>query len=179
MSRLLRTVAVVSTGALLVMVIPGVAVAKTVSNEKYATAYCDAIEAVGDGLDDVETQAQTASDPGALQTGALATVDSVIASLQSAAGNLQKLSPKDGGKKVATLFDATLTEQAASIQAARDAFAATDPNSGAFGDAVGTLLIAATGATNTFDEPLAKLGKHRALRRAVKRSCDIVRVTRS
>ena len=179
MSQLLRNVAVVSTGALLVMVIPGVAVAKTVSNEKYATTYCGAIEAALEELNDVETQAQTASDPVAFRTGALATVDSVIASLQSAAGNLQKLSPKDGGKKVATLFDATLTEQASSIQAARDAFAAADPNSGAFGDAVGTLLVAATRAADTFDEPLSKLGKHRALRRTVKRSCDIVRVTRS
>jgi len=179
MSQLLRNVAVVATGALIVIATPGVAVAKTVSNEKYATTYCDAIEAALDGLNEVETQAQSSSDAVAFQAGALATVDSVIASLQSAAGNLQKLSPKDGGKKVATLFDATLTGQASSIQAARDAFAAADPNSGAFSDAVGTLLVTATGATNTFDEPLAKLGKHRALRRAVKGSCDIVRVTRS
>ncbi len=179
MSPLLRNVAVVSTGALLVMVIPGVAVAKTVSNEKYATTYCGAIEAAFKKLDDVETQAQTGGDPVAFQTGALATVDSVIASLQSAAGNLQKLSPKDGGKKVATLFDATLTEQASSIQAARDAFATADPNSGAFSDAAGTLLVAATRAAATFDEPLSKLGEHPALRRAVKKSCHIVRVTRS
>ena len=179
MSPLLRIAAVVSTAALLVMAIPGIAVAKTVSNDKYAETYCGAIEAALEQLNDVETQAQSASDPVALQTGALATLDSVIASLQSAAGDLQKLSPKDGGKKVAKLFDATLTELAASIQAARDAFASVDPNSGAFSDAVGTLLVAATGATNTFDQPLAKLGKHRALRRAVKSSCDIVRVTRS
>lgn len=179
MSRLLRSVAVVSTGALLVLVTPGVAVAKTVSNEKYAMTYCDAIEAALGQLNDVETQAQAASDPVAFQTAALATVDSVIASLESAAGDLQKLSPKDGGKKIAALFNATLTGQASSIQAARDAFAAADPNSGAFGDAVGTLLVAATSATNTFDEPLSKLGTHRALRRAVKGSCDIVRVTRS
>lgn len=179
MSQLLRNVAVVSTGALLVMATPDVAVAKTVSNETYATTYCDAIEGALKELNDVETEAQSASDPVAFRTGALATVDSVIASLQSAAANLQKLSPKDGGKKVATLFDATLTEQASGIQGARDAFATADPNSGAFADAVGTLLVAATGATNTFDEPLSKLGKHRALRRAVKKSCDIVRVSRS
>ena len=179
MGQLFRSVAVVSTGALLVIATPGVADAKTVSNANYATTYCDAIEAALEELNDVETQAQSASDPVAFQSGALATVDSVIASLQAAAGNLQKLSPKDGGKKVATLFDATLTGQASTIQAARDAFAAADPNSGAFADAVGTLLVAATGATNTFDEPLSKLGKHPALRRAVKKSCDIVRVTRS
>jgi hypothetical protein len=179
MSQLLRNVAVLSTGALLVMAVPEVADAKTVSNENYATTYCDAIEGALEELNDVETQAQSAGDPVAFRTGALATVDSVIASLQSAAANLQKLSPKDGGKKVATLFDATLTGQASTVQAARDAFAAVDPNSGAFADAVGTLLVAATSAADTFDEPLAKLGKHRALRRAVKKSCDIVRVTRS
>ena len=74
-------------------------------------------------------------------------------------------------------------KQSVFIRASReriyDAFATADPNSGAFADAVGTLLVAATGATNTFDEPLSKLGKHRALRRAVKKSCDIVRVSRS
>jgi hypothetical protein len=178
-SQLLRKVAVVSTGALVVMALPGVAVAKTVSNEEYANSYCSAIEAAVENLDDVETQAQSASDPVAFRTGALATVDSAITSLQSAAGDLQKLSPKDGGKKVAAHFDATLTAQATSIQAARDAFAAADPNSGAFSTAVGTLLVAAVGAADTFDEPFSKLGKHRALRRTVKRSCDIVRVTRS
>src|SRR5438874_9378262 len=96
MSQLLRNVAVVSTGALLVMATPDVAVAKTVSNETYATTYCDAIEGALKELNDVETEAQSASDPVAFRTGALATVDSVIASLQSAAANLQKLSPKDG-----------------------------------------------------------------------------------
>jgi hypothetical protein len=95
MSQLRRSLAVVSTGALLVMLIPGVAVAKTVSNKKYATTYCDAIEAAIEELNDVETQAQSASDPVAFRTGALATTDSVIASLQTAAGNLQKLSPAE------------------------------------------------------------------------------------
>ena len=179
MNQLLRGIAVVSTAALLVMVMPGVAVAKTVSNEKYAKAYCGAIEAAFKKLNDVETQAQTGGDPVAFRTGALATLDSVIASLQSAAGKLQKLAPKDGGKKVATLFDATLTQQASGIQAARDAFAAAGPNSGAFSEAVGTLLNSATGALATFDAPLSKLGKHRALRGAVKKSCNFVRVNRS
>jgi hypothetical protein len=179
MRNMLRTVAAVSTGALLVMLIAEAAVAKTVSNDKYAATYCDAIEGALEELNGVETQAQTGGDPVAFQTGALATVDSVIASLRSAAGNLQTMTPKDGGKKVSPLFNAVLTGQASSIQAARDAFAAVDPNSGAFADAVGTLLVAAAGSANTFDEPLSKLGKHRALRSAVKRSCDIVRVSRS
>jgi hypothetical protein len=180
MRQLLRSVTAVSTGALLAIVMmPGVAAAKTVSNQQYAESYCDPIEAWLDNLNGVETEAQSASDPAAFRASALAAVDALLASLQTAAAKLHGLAPKDGGKKVAALFDATLAGQAAAIQAARDKFAAADTSGSAFGEAVGTLLTDGVAAANTFDEPLAKLAKHRALRRAVKSSCDIVRTTRS
>jgi hypothetical protein len=168
-----------ASGAVLFVASAGVASAETVSNKKYATTYCDAIEGWLDQLNEVESEAQTASDGASFQAAAVAAVDSLLASLQTAQESLQEMAPKDGGKKVAKQFDAVLTGQAASIQTSRDAFAATDPDSGAFSEAVGTLLVSGVAAADTFDQPLSQLGRHKALRRAVKQECNIVRVTRS
>ena len=168
-----------ASGVLLVIATAGVASAKTVSDQKYAEAYCSAFEDALASLDDIETEAQSSSDAGAFQATALTGIDSVLASLEGDAAKLQKLSPEDGGKKAAKVFDEALAGFSAGIQTARDEFAAVDPGSGAFSEATGTLLVAVVGAADGFDAPLSELGKHKDLRRAVGRSCDIVRVTRS
>ena len=88
-------------GALLVVATAGVAGAETVSNKEYAKTYCDAIEGWVGQLNDVESEAQAASDGASLQASALTGLDSLLASLQGAAADLQEMAPNDGGKKVA------------------------------------------------------------------------------
>ena len=51
----------------------------------------------------------------------------------------------------------------ATLQGARDAFAAADPNSGAFAGG-GMVLVTGTGAADTVDQPFSELGKHKKLR---------------
>lgn len=177
--RTTRAFVAIASAAALFVASAGVAGAETVSNKKYATTYCGAIEGWLDRLNDVESEAQAASDAVSFQASALTAVDSLLASLQGAAADLQEMTPEDGGKKVAKQFDAVLAGQLSALQGARDAFAAADPNSQAFGDAVGTLLVTGTGAADTFDQPFSELGKHKKLRRALRNECDIQRVTRS
>ena len=118
--RTTHTLVAMAIGALLVVATAGVAGAKTVSNKEYAQTYCDAIEGWLGQLNDVESEAQAASDGASLQASALTALDSLLAALQSAAADLQEMAPKDGGKKVAKQFDAVLAGQVATIQGARD-----------------------------------------------------------
>jgi hypothetical protein len=68
--RTTRALAAMASGAVLFVASAGVASAETVSNKKYATTYCDAIEGWLDQLNEVESEAQTASDGASFQAAA-------------------------------------------------------------------------------------------------------------
>jgi hypothetical protein len=174
MGRRTRSV-VVAGGVLLVGLVPGVASAKTVANQQYANTYCDTVEAALDGLDTLEQDGYAAPTSEALRTTYLTQTGAIIDSLEQGAADLAKLTPKDGGKKVAKLFDANLTQQAATIQAALDVLAAADPNVRGFTAAADGVLLAGLEAINSWDAPFAQLGKFPALRKALTKACNISR----
>jgi len=175
MSRLIRTVAVASTGAFLVLLLPATALAKSVSNQQYAKSYCDTVEAALDGLDTLEEDGYAAPNSAALRTTYLTQTGAIITTLQDGSTALAKLTPKDGGAKAAALFEANLTQQAATIQAALDVFAAADPNVRGFTAAADGVLFGSLEAINSWDAPFAQLTKQPALRKALTKECNISR----
>ena len=175
MSRRIRTAAVVSTGAFLVLLMPGTAIAKTVANNQYAETYCNTVEAALDGLDTLEEEGYAAPSTAVLRTTYLTKTGEIIDTLQEGSAALSKLTPKDGGTKVAALFEANLTQQAATIQAALDVFAAADPNVRGFTAAADGVLFGSLEAINSWDAPLSQLTKNKALTRALTKSCNITR----
>ena len=159
--RTVRGVAAVTIGGMLMFLTAGVAAAKEVSNEKYAKKLCGAVNGV---LDDItELEPSTTTDPATYQTETVASLDSLIASMEKATAKLKKLSPEDGGTKVSKLFDAYLQELTGNIQDARDQFAAADPSSPAFTADVSVLTVGLQNSALGIDDPFAKLSSNQDL----------------
>lgn len=155
----------------------GVAVAKEVSNEKYAKRVCGEINGVLDNVESLDS-ADT-SDPATYQTEVVAATDTLLADLNAGTAKLKKLSPEDGGKKVTKLFNAYLTEFSTKIQDLRDEFAAADPTSPAFTGDVTIFTVGLSNAPLGIDDPFAKLSDYQDLLGAFgdEKSCeDIVTV---
>lgn len=172
MSKVVRGVAVVTLGMVLTVATAGVAAAKEVSNEQYAKKLCGGVNSVLDDIDALEPS--TSQDPATYQQETLASVDSLIASLETQTAKLKKLSPEDGGKKVTKLFNAYLKELTGKFQEARDAFAAADPNGVAFSADVTVLGVALQNATVGIDDPFSELSGNQDLLGAFddEKSCD-------
>lgn len=172
MNKVLRGLAVLTMGAVVVTATAGIAAAKTISNEKYAKRLCGEMNGV---LEFIETlEPSTTDDPAAYQQETLATIDQLIASMQKAAKKLKKLSPEDGGKKVTKLFDGYLNDFTQEFQDARDEFAAADPSSPAFTADVTKLGVALQTAGLSLSDPFAELSDYQDLLGAFgdERSCE-------
>jgi hypothetical protein len=159
--RVGRGLAVLMIGAVFFTVAAGIAGAKTVSNEKYAKKLCGTVNGVLADIDDLEQP--TTEDPASYQTEALAALDEIIGSMETAATKLKKLSPEDGGKKVTKLFNQYLTDFTAEFQSARDDFAAADPTSPAFSADVTVLGVTLQNASLGIDDPFSKLSDNQDL----------------
>jgi hypothetical protein len=175
--KILRGVAAAAAGVTLVVATGGIASAKDVSNDQYAKKLCGSVNAV---LDDVgELEPSSSTDPAAYQTETVESLDSLIASMEKATTKLRKLSPEDGGTKVAKLFNKYLKELTGNIEDARDEFAAADASSPAFTGAVTVLTVGLQNSALGIDDPFAELSDNQDLLEAFddEKSCeDIVTV---
>jgi len=174
---IVRGVAAAMVVAMLIVVTGGIASAKEISNDKYAKKLCGSVNGV---LDDISAlEPSTTTDPATYQTETLASLDSLVASMEKATTKLKKLSPDDGGKKVSKLFDAYLKELTGNIQDARDEFAAADPSSPAFTADVTVLTVGLQNSALGIDDPFSKLSSNQDLLEAFddEKSCeDIVTI---
>jgi len=157
----LRGLAVLTMGAVVVTATAGIAAAKTISNERYAKRLCGEMNGVLELIDTL--QPSTTDDPATYQQETLASIDQLIAEMQKAAKKLKKLSPEDGGKKVTKLFDGYLNDFTQELQDARDTFAAADPSSPAFSADVTTLAVTLQTAGVTLSDPFAELTEYQDL----------------
>jgi hypothetical protein len=175
--RLVRLAAAVTAGATLMVATAGVAVAKEVSNEKYAKQICGRISAFQEEASSFE--GSSATDPAQFQQETVQAVEGFIAGLKAARTKLKKLSPEDGGKKVTKLFNAYFTEFMDGYQEALDKFSAADPNGVAFQGDVAIFTAAISTVDATISDPFSDLSDYQDLLGAFgdEKSCeDIVTV---